>query len=203
VVWGKPHQIDVPADIWSLWAGDEAIGAALTGLKPREREIFTARHLSDKPATLDQLAKKLGVSRETVRQCGEAAERKVVKAVRRHPVGSRFHAELAANWWKRRPERRRGHRLTSFLTAQAEAPCRQIQKGSAEWQGICARLNASPLPKAHPAPLSEPSATPRLLLWLLSAPPSPAEDEPRIDSTGIAWWVLESMTNRQEFAQAA
>jgi len=91
-----------------LWVADapamedsraEAIGAALADLAPRERHIFTARHLNDDPATLDQLGDELGISRERVRQVANIAFRKVSERVTRL-VGDqdRIAAEISADW---------------------------------------------------------------------------------------------------------
>ena len=40
----------------------------MAGLEQREREIITARWLTEKPATLEDLGKRLSLSRERVRQ---------------------------------------------------------------------------------------------------------------------------------------
>jgi RNA polymerase sigma-32 factor len=42
--------------------------AAMEELQPREREILEARRLRDEPVTLEELAKRFGISRERVRQ---------------------------------------------------------------------------------------------------------------------------------------
>jgi RNA polymerase sigma-32 factor len=46
----------------------EQLLEALKGLDPRERAIICARHLRGRPATLAALGRKLGISRERVRQ---------------------------------------------------------------------------------------------------------------------------------------
>jgi RNA polymerase sigma-32 factor len=44
------------------------LAAAMEELQPREREILEARRLRDEPVTLEDLAKRFGISRERVRQ---------------------------------------------------------------------------------------------------------------------------------------
>jgi RNA polymerase sigma-32 factor len=44
------------------------LAAAMEELPPREREILEARRLRDEPVTLEDLAKRFGISRERVRQ---------------------------------------------------------------------------------------------------------------------------------------
>jgi RNA polymerase sigma-32 factor len=56
---------------------------ALNVLNDRQREIFEARRLSDNPGTLEDLAKKYGISRERVRQIEVRAFEKVQKAVKK------------------------------------------------------------------------------------------------------------------------
>src|SRR6266853_1494248 len=63
-----------------------ALGEALTVLNDRERRIFEARRLAEKPITLDELGEEFGVSRERVRQIEVRAFEKVKKGVR-HRVG--------------------------------------------------------------------------------------------------------------------
>jgi RNA polymerase sigma-32 factor len=59
----------------------KALGQALTALNMRERRIFEARHLADKPMTLEALGEEFAVSRERVRQIEARAFEKVKKAV--------------------------------------------------------------------------------------------------------------------------
>ena len=59
-----------------------AVGEALGQLNERERRIIDARHLSDEPKTLQQLADVLEVSVERVRQIEAAAMRKIASLVR-------------------------------------------------------------------------------------------------------------------------
>ena len=60
----------------------QALIGALDVLNERERRIFEARRLSDKPVTLEELASEFGVSRERVRQIEVRAFEKVQKAVK-------------------------------------------------------------------------------------------------------------------------
>jgi RNA polymerase sigma-32 factor len=60
----------------------QALGEALTVLDNRERRIFEARRLAEKPITLGVLAEEFGVSRERVRQIEVRAFEKVEKGVR-------------------------------------------------------------------------------------------------------------------------
>jgi RNA polymerase sigma-32 factor len=54
---------------------------AIYRLNDRERHIFTARYLWDKPLTLEELAGRFNISRERVRQIESAAWRKVRRSV--------------------------------------------------------------------------------------------------------------------------
>jgi RNA polymerase sigma-32 factor len=55
----------------------EALKAAMQTLSPRERHIFTVRHLTDAPPKLDTLAAEYGISRERIRQIELRAFEKV------------------------------------------------------------------------------------------------------------------------------
>jgi RNA polymerase sigma-32 factor len=59
-----------------------ALKAAIDALSPRERHIFTARHLSESPPKLEILAAEYGISRERVRQIEVRAFEKVKAAMR-------------------------------------------------------------------------------------------------------------------------
>lgn len=61
--------------------GMELLRKHLATLPPRDRDILTARRLSDPALTLEQLSKKLGISRERVRQLEERAYEKLRAAV--------------------------------------------------------------------------------------------------------------------------
>ena len=56
---------------------------AIETLNERERHIFIERHLQEQPATLEELSRLYGVSRERVRQIEERAFQKIQKAVRK------------------------------------------------------------------------------------------------------------------------
>jgi RNA polymerase sigma-32 factor len=58
-----------------------ALKDALQTLNPRERHIFSARHLTDRPLKLEMLASEYGISRERVRQIELRAFQKVKAAV--------------------------------------------------------------------------------------------------------------------------
>jgi len=64
----------------------QTLNDAIAKLNPRERRIFTARRLTEKPATLEELAAEYGVSRERIRQIEERAFKKVKAACR--PLGT-------------------------------------------------------------------------------------------------------------------
>ena len=53
----------------------------MRALNDREKRIFEARRLSEKPLTLEQLSEEFNVSRERIRQIEVRAFEKVQKAV--------------------------------------------------------------------------------------------------------------------------
>jgi RNA polymerase sigma-32 factor len=61
----------------------ELLQAAMTDLTERERHIIEERRLKDEPATLEDLSKEYGVSRERVRQIEVRAFEKLQKAMKR------------------------------------------------------------------------------------------------------------------------
>jgi RNA polymerase sigma-32 factor len=63
-----------------------ALNAAIDVLNERERRIFEARHLTDEPLTLEELAEKFNVSRERIRQIEVRAFEKVKKAAKNFAV---------------------------------------------------------------------------------------------------------------------
>jgi len=80
--------VDGAADAETMLADHElseqrtsALRAALGGLAARERRIFEARRLTERPVTLDQLARELAISSERVRQIEIRAFGKVKRAV--------------------------------------------------------------------------------------------------------------------------
>ena len=60
----------------------ELLGQAMETLNDRERHILHERRLTDNPATLEDLSKEYGISRERVRQIEVRAFEKVQKAVK-------------------------------------------------------------------------------------------------------------------------
>ena len=73
-----------------------ALTAAIEILNERERRIFEARHLSDEPLTLEELAEKFNVSRERIRQIEVRAFEKVQKAARN--FAAKAPAATLGNW---------------------------------------------------------------------------------------------------------
>jgi RNA polymerase sigma-32 factor len=61
----------------------EALTSAIDVLNGRERRIFEARHLTDTPLTLEELALEFDVSRERIRQIETRAFEKVRKATKK------------------------------------------------------------------------------------------------------------------------
>ncbi len=59
----------------------ELLKSALNILNEREREIITARRLSENPATLDELSRKYKISRERIRQIETKAFEKLQKSM--------------------------------------------------------------------------------------------------------------------------
>jgi RNA polymerase sigma-32 factor len=60
----------------------KALNAAIRVLDDRERRIFEARHLTDEPLTLEDLAATFNVSRERIRQIEARAFEKVRRAAK-------------------------------------------------------------------------------------------------------------------------
>jgi RNA polymerase sigma-32 factor len=59
----------------------QALKMAIESLDPRERHIFTARHLTEDPPKLETLAAQYGISRERVRQLELRSFQKVKAAM--------------------------------------------------------------------------------------------------------------------------
>jgi RNA polymerase sigma-32 factor len=73
-----------------------ALSAAIDVLDDRERRIFEARHLTDEPPTLEELADKYNVSRERIRQIEVRAFEKVRKAAKNFAAKTTPAAALEA-----------------------------------------------------------------------------------------------------------
>jgi len=67
----------------------ELVKRHLAKLPDREREILTLRHLSDSPATLEELGAKYGVSRERVRQLEKLAFAKLREGILKETGGKK------------------------------------------------------------------------------------------------------------------
>jgi RNA polymerase sigma-32 factor len=65
---------------------------ALKGLTPRERRIIEERRLAEEPATLEDLSRQFGISRERVRQIEVRAFDKLQKAIKAKVVERRLDA---------------------------------------------------------------------------------------------------------------
>ena len=59
------------------------LARAMEGLNPRERDVITARRLSEDPATLEDLSQRMGISRERVRQIEVRAFEKLQANIKR------------------------------------------------------------------------------------------------------------------------
>ncbi|MFQ5985693.1 MAG: RNA polymerase sigma factor RpoH [Alphaproteobacteria bacterium] len=70
------------AESEELGARRKLLTAAMEHLNERERHILTERRLKDDPATLEELSRVYGISRERVRQIEVRAFEKIQKAVR-------------------------------------------------------------------------------------------------------------------------
>jgi len=66
---------------------------AMSVLNPRERRILNERRLKEEPATLDDLSKEFGISRERVRQIEVRAFEKIQRSIRNSAIEERLTAE--------------------------------------------------------------------------------------------------------------
>lgn len=84
------HDIEI-AENQEMAKRQEALKAAIDTLSPRERRIFTARHLAEDPPKLETLAAEYGISGERVRQIELRAFQKVQSAMqaRESPISLR------------------------------------------------------------------------------------------------------------------
>jgi RNA polymerase sigma-32 factor len=91
------------------------VAAGLKSLSDRERAIVTERYMRDPPATLDELGRRFGLSRERIRQIEKAALEKAKKGIR------------AADWREMAPRRHNINEPSSHAMP-ARAP-RQASQG--------------------------------------------------------------------------
>ena len=75
-------QEDQLAEFQELIRRRSLLKGAMTGLSDRERTILTERRLKETPATLENLSKSFGISRERVRQIEVRAFEKLQKSVK-------------------------------------------------------------------------------------------------------------------------
>ena len=78
-----PPQDEIVADREEAGIRHQLLVEAMDELNERERHIFTERRLKDEPATLEDLSREYGVSRERIRQIEVRAFEKVQKAIQR------------------------------------------------------------------------------------------------------------------------
>jgi RNA polymerase sigma-32 factor len=78
-----PPQDEIVADREEASIRHQLLMEAMDELNERERHIFTERRLKDEPATLEDLSREYGVSRERIRQIEVRAFEKVQKAIQR------------------------------------------------------------------------------------------------------------------------
>ncbi len=62
-------------------------------LNPRERRILVERRLKDEPATLEDLSKEFGISRERVRQIEVRAFEKIQRSIRSAAIEEKLTTE--------------------------------------------------------------------------------------------------------------
>jgi RNA polymerase sigma-32 factor len=77
----RPSQEAIIVDLQEGRRQRSLLGAALKTLNPREREILAERHLTDAPASLQELSHRYAVSRERIRQIELQAVGKLRRAV--------------------------------------------------------------------------------------------------------------------------
>ena len=100
--WQDQLAADAPSQEWTLAQTQEAghrrkaLAQALTQLNARERRIFEARRLAERPRRLEELATEFGLSPERVRQLEVRAFEKVRDAITRHGVSKAPALALAS-----------------------------------------------------------------------------------------------------------
>jgi RNA polymerase sigma-32 factor len=81
------------ADDQELGKRKKLLDRAMAVLNPRERRILVERRLKDEPATLEDLSKEFGISRERVRQIEVRAFEKIQRSIRSAAIEERLTAE--------------------------------------------------------------------------------------------------------------
>ncbi|HVO04102.1 MAG TPA: RNA polymerase sigma factor RpoH [Candidatus Cybelea sp.] len=81
------------ADDQEFGRRQKLLDRAMSVLNPRERRILVERRLKDEPATLDDLSKEFGISRERVRQIEVRAFEKIQRSIRSAAIDERLMAE--------------------------------------------------------------------------------------------------------------
>jgi RNA polymerase sigma-32 factor len=88
-----PSQEQRLADNQEFGRRHKLLDRAMTTLNPRERKILVERRLKDEPATLEDLSKEFGISRERVRQIEVRAFEKIQRSIRGAAIEERLTAE--------------------------------------------------------------------------------------------------------------
>jgi RNA polymerase sigma-32 factor len=87
-----PSQETRLADDQEFGRRHKLLDRAMTTLNPRERKILVERRLKDEPATLEDLSKEFGISRERVRQIEVRAFEKIQRSIRGAAIEERLTA---------------------------------------------------------------------------------------------------------------
>jgi RNA polymerase sigma-32 factor len=88
-----PSQEQRLADDQEFGRRHKLLDRAMAVLNPRERKILVERRLKDEPATLEDLSKEFGISRERVRQIEVRAFEKIQRSIRGDAIEERLTAE--------------------------------------------------------------------------------------------------------------
>jgi RNA polymerase sigma-32 factor len=88
-----PSQEQRLADDQEFGRRHKLLDRAMAILNPRERKILVERRLKDEPATLEDLSKEFGISRERVRQIEVRAFEKIQRSIRGAAIEERLTAE--------------------------------------------------------------------------------------------------------------
>ena len=89
----SPNQEAIMAEHEEFDHRREALNGAIGVLNPRERRILVERRLKEEPATLDDLSKEFGISRERVRQIEVRAFEKIQRSIRNSAIEERLTTE--------------------------------------------------------------------------------------------------------------